>query len=82
MTTDLQALREAVGGDAAFRRVRRLQPVGGQGDKILPPTYPPERCGVPPHHVFERRRVEGKEVWCVLIDSVHRAKPTGWKRRC
>ena len=71
MTIDLHTLREAVGGDAAFRRVRRLQPVGGQGDKIFPPTYPPERRGgAPPRHVFERRRVEGQEIWCVLIDSV------------
>ena len=70
MTIDLHTLREAVGGDAAFRRVRRLQPVGGQGDKIFPPTYPPERRGAPPRHVFERRRVDDGEVWCVLIDSV------------
>ena len=69
MTIDLHTLREAVGGDAAFRRVRRLQPVGGQGDKIFPPTYPPP-TGTPPRHVFERRRVDGGEVWCVLIDSV------------
>ena len=70
MTINLHTLREAVGGDAAFRRVRRLQPVGGQGDKIFPPTYPAERRGAPPRHVFERRRVDGGEVWCVLLDSV------------
>ena len=70
MTLDLQTLGDAVGEDAAFRRVRRLQPIGGQGDKIFPPTYPPERRGAPPRHVFERRRVEGKEIWCVLVDSV------------
>ena len=70
MTIDLQTLREAVGEDAAFRRVRRLQPIGGQGDKIFPPTYPPARRGAPPRHVFERRRLDGNEIWCVLIDSV------------
>ena len=70
MTIELQALAEAIGGDAAFRRVRRLQPVGGPGDKIFPPTYPPERRGARPRHVFERRRMNGGEVWCVLIDSV------------
>ena len=70
MTLDLQTLGDAVGEDAAFRRVRRLQPIGGQGDKIFPPTYPPERRGAPPRHVFERRRLEGKEIWCVLVDSV------------
>ena len=70
MTVSLNALRDAVGADAAFRRLRRLQPVGGQGDKIFPPTYPGERGNDPARHVFERRRVDGKEVWCVLIDSV------------
>lgn len=70
MTIDLNTLRTAVNNDAAFRRLRRLQPVGGPGDKIYPPTYPAERKGAPPRHVFERRRVDGKEFWCVLIDSV------------
>ena len=66
----LEALREAVRVHAAIRRVRRLQPVGGAGDKVFPPTYPGERQGDPPRHVFERRRVDGREIWCVLIDSV------------
>ena len=70
MTIDLQVLNKALSRDAAIRRVQRLQPVGGQGDKIFPPTYPPERRGDPPRHVFERRRADGNEVWCVLIDSV------------
>ena len=72
MMIDLQALKETIGRDAAFRRLQRLQPVGGQGDKIFPPTYPPERSGRndSPRHVFERRRIDGEEVWCVLIDSV------------
>ncbi len=70
MTIDLQAFAEAIGGDAAFRRIRRLQPVGGPGDKIFPPTYPAARRGAPPRHVFEMRRLGGQEIWCVLIDSV------------
>ena len=72
MTIDLQALKEAIASDAAFRRVRRLQPVGGRGDKIFPPTYPPERGAQnnSPRHVFEYRRVDGEAIWCVLIDSV------------
>ena len=72
MTIDLQALKEAIDSDAAFRRVRRLQPAGGQGDKIFPPTYPPERGAQNnlPRHVFECRRVDGEAIWCVLIDSV------------
>ena len=70
MTIDFQILREAINKDAAFRLVSLLQPVGGKGDKIFPPTYPGERDNDPPRHVFERRRIDGKEVWCVLIDSV------------
>lgn len=67
---DLQILRRATGQEAAIRRLRRLQPVGGRGDKIFPPTYPGEGRNAPPRHVFERRRVDDGEVWCVLIDSV------------
>lgn len=56
--------------DAAFRRRQRLQPVGGPGDKIFPPTYPGEGRNAPPRHVYERRRQNGADVWCVLVDSV------------
>lgn len=76
------ALTKMVAEDAALRRRQRLQPVGGKGDKIFPPTYPPSDeekrrdRKAPPRHVFERRRLEGRdgresrEVWCVLVDSV------------
>jgi len=70
---DLSRLSRAVSTDAAFRRRQTLQPVGGKGDKIFPPTYPPEPGAPrnsPPRHVYERRRVNGGDVWCVLIDSV------------
>ena len=74
MTLTLERLREAVANDAAIRRVQRLQPVGGPGDKIFPPTYPPpdneKRTNPAPRHVFETRRINGATVWCVLIDSV------------
>jgi CRISPR-associated protein Csb1 len=63
-------LRAAVGKDAAIRRVQKLQPIGGKGDKIFPPTYPGERTNDPPRHVFEMRRFGDKNVLCVLIDSV------------
>jgi CRISPR-associated protein Csb1 len=55
---------------AGIRRVRRLQPTGGVGDKIFPPTYPGERSGDPPRHVFETRRIKGEDRRCVLLDSV------------
>ena len=50
--------------------VRRLQPVGGPGDKIFPPTYPGPTKNDPPRHVFERRYVNGEQVWSVVVDSV------------
>src|SRR5690348_15475758 len=75
---DYAALASAVAEHAALRRRQRLQPVGGRGDKIFPPTYPPSdemkrlvgEPNAPPRHVFERRRVDGAELWCALIDSV------------
>lgn len=67
---DLQMLTRSVAEGSAFRRIQRLQPIGGRGDKIFPPTYPGERRNDPPRHVFERRRVDGEDIWCVLIDSV------------
>lgn len=72
MNTDqrLERLTRAVTEDAAIRRVRRLQPTGGRGDKIFPPTYPGEGRNPAPRHVFERRRIDGQDVLCVLIDSV------------
>ena len=73
MTLTASSLIGAIAEHAAFRRIRRLQPVGGAGDKLFPPTYPPSagaRRNAPPRHVFERRRVNDGEVWCVLIDSV------------
>lgn len=72
----LDWLIEVIGNDAALRRRQLLQPVGGKGDKIFPPTYPGEGDKAPPRHVFERRRIvfpgetESREVWCVLVDSV------------
>ncbi|MBW3565909.1 MAG: type I-U CRISPR-associated protein Cas7 [Acidobacteria bacterium] len=63
-------LRTMTSDDAAFRRRQVLQPVGGKGDKIFPPTYPAEEKNGPPRHVYERRRVNGEEKWCVLVDSV------------
>lgn len=67
---DLSRLAGMVATDAALRRRQRLQPVGGQGDKIFPPTYPGDGRNAQPRHVFERRRRSEGEVWCVLVDSV------------
>lgn len=69
-TLTLSELNLAIADHAAFRRIRCLQPVGGAGDKLFPPTYPGVGRNDPPRHVFERRRRKGSDVWCVLIDSV------------
>jgi len=67
---DVSTLGSLVENDAALRRRQRLQPVGGPGEKIFPPTYPGEGQNAPPRHVFEVRRVDGQDVWCALVDSV------------
>jgi CRISPR-associated protein Csb1 len=61
-----EVLAKAVREGAAFRCRRRLQPAGGAGDKVFPPTY----AGAV--YAVEQRRVPGREeaVKCVVLDSV------------
>jgi len=64
---NLEQLKSAVAGKAAaFRCRRKLQPSGGAGDKVFPPTYAGAAYAV------EQRRVPGRLelVTCVLLDSV------------
>jgi len=63
----LDELRSAVAGRAAALRCRAtLQPAGGQGTKVFPPTY----AGAV--YATEQRRLPGRDepVNCVLLDSV------------
>ncbi len=62
----LSDLRSAVATGAAFRCRTVLQPAGGPGDKVFPPTYAEAVYAV------EQRRLPGYEapVACVLLDSV------------
>jgi CRISPR-associated protein Csb1 len=66
---DYKKLTRAVAQDAALRRRQVLQPVGGKGDKIFPPTYPASDAArsrdakAPPRHIFEQRRIRGAPVW-------------------
>lgn len=63
----LDRLERAVAGTAAaFRCRRRLQPAGGAGDKVFPPTF----AGAV--YAVEKRRIAGRDepVQCVLLDSV------------
>jgi len=62
---NLDTLRKAVSGTAAALRSRtKLQPAGGAGDKVFPPTY----AGAV--YAKEDRQIDGKKVPCVLLDSV------------
>jgi CRISPR-associated protein Csb1 len=67
---DITTLNQMAAEAAALRRRQRPQPMGGQGDKIFPPTYHGDGRNAQPRHVYERRRLNGEEKWCVLIDSV------------
>lgn len=62
---DLYRLRTAIAEDAAVRFVARLQPAGGRGDKVFPPTYAGGQYAIE-SRVDEHGVV--KEV--VLLDSV------------
>lgn len=57
-------LDEIVQSAAAIRLRQRLVPEGGPGTKIFPPTF---AGGV---YCWEERRIDGKSVPCVLLDSV------------
>jgi len=63
-------LRDAVAGNGtAFRILTRLAPAGGDGDKVFPPTYkhPDNDKSL---YAVEERRVGGRHVRTVLLDSV------------
>lgn len=63
---DLAGLQHAIKSAAAIRCRSKLQPAGGEGDKVFPPTY------ANAVYATEKRRVEGYSdpVDCVLLDSV------------
>jgi CRISPR-associated protein Csb1 len=60
----LKRLQEAVARDAAFRCRTRLAPAGGAGDKVFPATYEGGK------YATEVRRLENRDVSCVVLDSV------------
>lgn len=62
-------LVELVNGSGAAIRIRqKLQPAGGPGDKIFPPTYATGDKAL--KYAKEERRVNNQTVECVLLDSV------------
>lgn len=84
---DLARLQKAVGGSAAaIRSITRLEPAGGPGDKVFPPTYMKEGRATT-RYATETRRIDGREVLTVLLDSVasqanrmEEALLEGWRR--
>jgi CRISPR-associated protein Csb1 len=73
MPLSIDMLREFVARDTvAIRGVVKLEPAGGPGDKIFPPTHAVDENNKKPgaKYAFETRRIDGREVQCVLIDSV------------
>lgn len=71
MTLTLDVLTNAVAGAcAAIRCNTRLQPAGGAGDKIFPPTFVSDDKQSPLKYAHETRRIGGQDVKVVLLDSV------------
>lgn len=69
-TLTYESLLNAVAGDGVALRARiDLEPVGGPGDKVFPPTY-----GVADNaqykYAVEKRRINGETVESVVLNSV------------
>jgi CRISPR-associated protein Csb1 len=73
MPLNFDQLKALVAGDtSAIRGTATLEPAGGPGDKIFPPTHAVDDKNKKPgaKYAFETRRIRGESVNCVLIDSV------------
>ncbi len=73
MSLNLDQLRKLVAGDTvAIRGTATLEPAGGLGDKVFPPTHAVDDKNKQPgaKYAFETRRINGHDTTCVLIDSV------------
>lgn len=67
----LARLREAIdGGAAAFRCRRRLQPAGGEGDKVFPPTFAGAFYAEEQRRVRREQSGQFESAACVLLDTV------------
>ena len=64
------ALTKAVSSSPAILYAANYQPTAGAGGKVYPSSYPSEKDGEPNIYASERRRLDGEEVPCVIIDSV------------
>ncbi|MFN7972070.1 MAG: type I-U CRISPR-associated RAMP protein Csb1/Cas7u [Acidobacteriota bacterium] len=73
MLLNFDQLGELVAGDTvAIRGRATLEPAGGPGDKVFPPTHAVDKTNKKPgaKYAFETRRIDGQDTTCVLIDSV------------
>jgi CRISPR-associated protein Csb1 len=73
MLLNYDQLKQLVARDTvAIRGTATLEPAGGPGDKIFPPTHAVDDKNQKPgaKYAFETRRIGGQDVTCVLIDSV------------
>lgn len=73
MPLNLDQLERLVAGDAvAIRGTATLEPAGGPGDKVFPPTHAVDDKSRKPgaKYAFETRRINGIDTACVLLDSV------------
>ncbi|MDX2087279.1 MAG: type I-U CRISPR-associated RAMP protein Csb1/Cas7u [Kofleriaceae bacterium] len=73
MPLNYDQLNRLLAGDTvAIRGTATLEPAGGPGDKIFPPTHAVDDNNRKPgaKYAFETRRINGQDVICVLIDSV------------
>ena len=75
----LERLRDAVAGNAvAMRSKVTLQPAGGEGDKVFPPSYQVDRQADHKYAVEERQVGDsGRVSTTVLLDSVAFSSQSG-----
>lgn len=73
MSLNADQLKHFVASDTvAIRGSATLEPAGGPGDKVFPPTHAVDDKNKKPgaKYAFETRRINGNDTTCVLIDSV------------
>jgi CRISPR-associated protein Csb1 len=70
MPLSLKDLHDSMAdGGVGIRARTELEPLGGPGDKLAPPTYGVD-SGFPTRYATEQRRVDGQNVPSVVLDSV------------
>ena len=71
MPLTLDLLKGLVAGNVVAIRGRAvLEPAGGPGDKVFPPTHSVDERRAATRYAFEQRRINGRDTSCVLLDSV------------